>query len=1463
MTTSLVAMDTSFAQQSLWLLDQADPGQPTYNVLAAVRMRGPLDATALERALNTVVDRHEALRTVFHFDGYDPVQHILPELHVPVPVLDIDPARLDDAVAAEIGRPFDLATGPLLRMSLLRLADQEHVCVLVMHHIVTDGWSSAILFQELSAAYEAYLAGTEPAFPELPIQYADYAVWQRDTLAGDALDKLADYWSAQLDGVVPLQLPTDRPRPQEPSSAGATHHFDLPGPLMTRLDRMARERGASPFMLLLAAFGVLLSRYSGSTDFTVATPVAGRTRPEISGLIGFFVNTLVLRLDSSGDPSFDELLERAKQTCRGGFANQDLPYDKLVERLRPERYSGLGGPLAQVMLSFQNIPMDEWRAGELTFSVLNVATRTAKFDLSLDIAPAGPDAFLGALEYSTELFDEATVSRMAVHFRTLLAAIAGNPALRLSQLPMLSEHERDLLLRDWNPASAPPADCVHRTFERRAAQHPDATAIVCGATTLTYAQLNHRAEEIAHHLHAAGAGPETLVAVLLDRSPDLIATLLAILKTGAAYLPLDPAYPAERTAHILADARPAFVLTTARLASPDGPRRVLLEDVPAYPGVPVISPATLDSLAYVIYTSGSTGAPKGVMNSHRGLATLAGALATRLGLGPDERALQLAPIGFDVLAEEVYPHLVAGGSVALPDGAAPVGTDELFALIAATATTTISTTPSRLLSWSGRDLAALPPTLRTVIFGSEVAPSWQSLAPWRERAVRLVQVYGVTEAACTSTVEELDFGAGNDPAAVVPIGRQVPGVRAYVLDEWLEPVPVGVPGELYLGGHGVGRGYWRRPSLTAERFLPDPFGGPGERLYRAGDVVRLRADGRLQFVGRTDDQVKIRGFRVEPAEVEAALASHPAVGGAAVLAQPDPAGGTRLIGYFVPRTELADDELRRFLAGRLPEWMVPALLVPLKSFPLTANEKIDRKALAEYTVEVPRREHVAPRDETERELARIWAELLGHDRIGVHDNLFEIGGHSLIAVRMISEIEASFGVVLPLRIFFVAEPTIDALAARITAEGKTSEIPLLARNDEPLRLPASPSQQWFWSLQQGFPGRSAFTTVGGLRLRGDLDVPRLEQALNALAERHEALRTVFEMTDGRLWQVVRPAAALTVPVHDVTEDEADAAGKSIVDEPFDLEAGPPVRLAVLRVAADDHIAVFVLHHIVSDVRSMEIFAAELYTLYRGGADLLPPLRVQGADVAAWDVDRLDDPELETYWRQRMSGATPPRLPRTDAPAGTEGRTQRIPLDDELVTGLRALAEQNGTTLFVLTFAVFTLLLARLTGESDVVAATAVTRRDRREIDGLIGAHLNYLPLRADVHQRASFLEHLVAVRDRTAADLSHHELPFARIAELAGQDPDGLFRVLFQQDEDPAVEVTGDGLSGGLWPVRWDHALDDLTVRVTGSSTGSYLFVNHRLAAFGPAEAAALGARYRRLLHEVVRNPLARLEEIS
>ena len=1044
-TEEPLTAEVSFAQQSLWLVDRVDPGRPTYNVLAAVRMRGPLDRVALRAALNSVVERHESLRTVFEFDGFEPVQVVLPELRLELPVVDVGDGDLDALVLAEIEDPFDLAVGPLVRMRLLRLAADDHVAVLTVHHIVTDGWSSGILLQELSLCYEAHAAGRTPNLPPLPVQYVDYAVWQRDTLQGAALDRLVGYWKDRLSGLTPLPLPTDRPRRAVPSSAGALHAFEIPKVLNDRLERLARAHETTPFMLYLAAFSVLLSRYSGSHDIPVASPVAGRDRTELGGLIGFFVNTLVLRTDTSGDPTFAELLGRARETCLGAYAHQELPYERLVEELRPARYPGLGGPLAQVMFSLQNLPDQEWTVGGLTYEAMNVATRTAKFDLSLELTP-GSRSTRGTLEYATELFDRETVERMAEHLVVLLADVAADPTARLSRLRLLPDRERTRLLALDTPAPERTGagtaddpkhrDLVHGVFARQAAATPDAVALVHGDGTVTYRELDRRADRLARHLRELGVGAETRTAVFLDRSPELVVAYLAVLKAGGVYVPLDPGYPHDRLAFLLNDSAAPFVLSTHALSGllpATGARLVAVEDtLPDAPAGPPPELARPDQLAYLIYTSGSTGTPKGAMNTHRGVTRFALAAAEAFGLTPQDRALQLAPLGFDVVAEELYPHLLTGGSVALPEGEPPIGTGELWDLVRASGATILSTTPSRLGAIGAADRDAVPPSLRTLVFGSEAAPPLRALLPWREWSGRLVQVYGVTEAGCTSTAAAVDFDGELD--AVVPLGLPLPGCRAYVLDPWLEPAPAGVPGELYLGGPSVSRGYHGRPALTAERFLPDPFGGdPGARLYRTGDVVRRRSDGTLQFVERADRQVKIRGFRVEPNEVEAALAGHPSLAGCAVENRPDAQGQARLVAYAAPAAgahSTTAKELRTFLAERLPDWMVPAVFVLLPELPLSANGKVDRTALPEPAREAAA-EYTAPRTPVEEELVRIWTDLLGVERIGVHDDFFELGGNSLSAVRMVSEVREQIGVELPLRTLFSAEACVAGLGARI------------------------------------------------------------------------------------------------------------------------------------------------------------------------------------------------------------------------------------------------------------------------------------------------------------------------------------------------------------------------------------------------------------------------------------------------
>jgi amino acid adenylation domain-containing protein len=1036
-STDTIVVETSYAQQSLWLLDQIDPGQPTYNVIAAVRLRGPLDVAALRRSLNAVVARHEALRTVFGFDGHEPVQVIRARATLDLPVTDAAGADVDDLVRAEVERPFDLREGPLLRVRLLRVTGEEHVVVLVMHHIITDGFSSAILLRELGTCYEAYAAGRRPRLPELRLQYADYAVWQRETLRDQVLEDEARYWREQLAGISPLLLPTDHARPAVPTARGATYAFDLPADQMRRLEKMAGDWDVTPFMLVLAVFSVLLSRYSGRTDFTVAAPVAGRDRSDLAGIIGLFINTLVLRMDLSADPTFGQLLSRVRQTCLSGYAHMQVPYEKLVEELRPARYNGNGGPLAQVMFSLMNVPMGEWQAGGLTFEPMTVTSGTAKFDLSLDISPLGAD-YLASLEYSTELFEHSTIDRMAGHLRTLLEAVLRDADTRVSELPLLTAGE---LTAPRAAAAAPPAlgECVHRNIERQAAATPQAPAVICGGRLLSYADLDGQANGLAHRLRARGVAAETPVAICLPRCPELIVAYLAVLKAGGAYVPIDPEYPAERIAYMLADSGARHAITTAALsASLGGELAEVMTVDPAAGGLPCAGdppPGQVDpgQLAYIVYTSGTTGRPKGAMNTHAGLSAFAHAMARSLALSPADRALQLAPLGFDVVAEEVYPYLFTGGSVALPDGDAPLTVQDLWALVAATGSTTFSTTPTRLLSWGELDAVAPPAGLRRLIFGSEAAPTLRGLQSWRAWPGQLMQVYGVTEACCTSSVRQVDFGG--DPDLIVPLGPATSAAQLHVLDQWLRPVPLGVPGGLYIGGPAVGRGYVGKPGLTAERFPPDPYGPPGSRLYQTGDTVRRLACGDLQFVGRSDDQVKIRGFRVEPAEVEALMGAHPDVSTCAVSARPGPGGDLRLVGYLVPRAgaTVSPAALRAFLAARLPDWMVPSVFVVLSGLPTGANGKVDRSALPEPGGPSGDGHYIPPRTPVEEELAGIWGEVLGLERVSVDAAFFDLGGNSLAVVRMIAEIRERLGVDLPVRTLFSIEPTIAAIGEQVFA----------------------------------------------------------------------------------------------------------------------------------------------------------------------------------------------------------------------------------------------------------------------------------------------------------------------------------------------------------------------------------------------------------------------------------------------
>jgi len=1062
----------SFAQQRLWFLDQLAPGNLFYNIPMAVRLTGELDVEALEQSLNEILRRHEVLRTTFRAEGGKPVQIIAPELPLPLLVEDLShlpeterEAEADRLVQEEARRPFDLSQGPLLRARLLKLGDEEHIAVVTMHHIISDGWSMEVFIRELAALYEAFSQGRPSPLPELHIQYADFACWQREWLQGEVLERQLAYWKEQLRArPLMLDLPTDRPRPAVQSWRGATERFALPAELSKKLRALSREEGATLFMTLLAAFQTLLYRYTGQEDVSVGTAIANRNRTEIEGLIGFFVNTLVMRTNLSGEPGFREVLKRVREVALGAYAHQDLPFEMLVEALQPERDLS-HTPIFQAAFALQNTPMETLELPGLTLSPLDVDSGTAKFDLTLVMAE-GPDGLSGAVEYNTDLFDTTTIRRMVGHFQTLLTGIVDDPEQSISHLPLLTEREQQQLLVDWNAtALATPTDrCAHELFEDHVARRPEAVAVTFEGQTLTCQELNRRANQLAHYLQKLGVGPEVLVGISTDRSLEMVVGVLGILKAGGAYLPLDPTYPQERLAFMQEDARVSVLLTQSHLLERLGVNRktqnvkrdtqyairntICLdtdwEVIAQEPDTNPVSNVTPDNLAYVIYTSGSTGKPKGTMLSHQGLSNLTEAQRRAFDIREGSRILQFSPLSFDASVWETFMALANGATLCLGRQEVLASGRELVRMLREERVTNVTLPPSVLSVLPTEEL----PQLETVISAGE-ACSAELVARWASGR-DFFNAYGPTE---TTVCASMYLCADQEPEGP-PIGRPIANTELYVLDKNLQPVPIGVPGELYIGGTGVARGYLNRPELTAERFVPDPFtpsaspphrkgeGGMGARLYKTGDLVRYRTDGNIEFLGRIDHQVKVRGFRIELGEIETVLEQHPGLRESVVIAREDVPGDKRLVAYVVPKDERPKTEdkgpsslvgkLRTFLKEKLPDYMVPSVFVVLEALPLSPSGKVDRQALPAPDGARPalEREYVPPRTPVEKELAEICAELLGVEQVGVYDSFFELGGHSLLATQFISRVREAFDVEVSLRTLF-EHPTVAELAERI------------------------------------------------------------------------------------------------------------------------------------------------------------------------------------------------------------------------------------------------------------------------------------------------------------------------------------------------------------------------------------------------------------------------------------------------
>jgi len=1046
----------SFAQQRLWFLNQLEPESPVYNESRVVRLVGDLEVGSLEKALNEIVARHEVLRTTIVLIDGTPQQRIADNRTVELPLIDLrawtDSERDAEAqrlITEAIRHPFDLSRDLMLRVLLLRLAVEEYILVLVKHHIASDGWSSRILWQELTTLYRAFTAGQPNPLPELPIQYADYAVWQRDWLQGEVLENQLAYWKKQLDNIATLQLPTDRPRPSVQSYSGARQYLVLSKDLSERLKALSRREGVTLFMTLLAVFQTLLHRYTRQEDIAVGAPIAGRTRPEIEGLIGFFVNTLVMRTDFSGNPSFRKLLGRVREVALGAYAHQDLPFEKLVEELKPERSLGYS-PLFQVMFVFQNASRTALNFAGLNVSPVPVDAERAKFDLNLSIHEA-VEGLRGSLEYNTDLFDDVTITRLLEHFHILLEGIVTNPDQHISDLPLLTQTEKQQLLVEWNSTKRdyPKNKCIHQLFEEQVEKTPEAIAVVFEEKKLTYRELNGRANQLARYLVKQGVGPEALVGVCVERSIEMVVGLLGTLKAGGAYVPLDRSYPKERLAFMLEDSQAGVLLTQERLIEslPDHSANLVYLDrdrewISQESKADADSGAKADNLAYTIYTSGSTGKPKAVAMSHGSLCNLLSWQLQNFAKPVQARTLQFASLSFDVSFQEIFATWCSGGTLVLIP-------EELRRDPAALLQWSRNQSIERLLvpfvalqqlAEAAEQEGGAPTTLREVITAGEQLRTTRAIAELFTRLsnCRLRNQYGPSESHVVSA-----FNLTDSPShwpSLPSIGQPIANTEIYILDPYLTLVPTGVTGELYIGGAGLARGYLHRPELTAEKFIPNPFSSePGSRLYRSGDLGRYFPDGNIEFVGRIDDQVKIRGFRIEPGEIESALGQHPAVREAVVLAREDSPGdpsaslrtGKRLVAYVVPAQELAPtiNELRSFLKEKLPKYMIPSAFVFLDCLPITPTGKVDRKVLPapEQSRAELGQSVVAPRTATEELLANIWVKLLGLKQVSVHDNFFDLGGHSLLAMRLIARVEKEFHCSLPLRTLY-ERPTIERLA---------------------------------------------------------------------------------------------------------------------------------------------------------------------------------------------------------------------------------------------------------------------------------------------------------------------------------------------------------------------------------------------------------------------------------------------------
>jgi amino acid adenylation domain-containing protein len=1478
----------SLLQRRLWFLEQLEPGNPLYNTGKAIHIQGLIRIDVAEKALNEIIRRHESLRTTFRSHNGEPVQVVSQPYTLRMTLRDVggSPTPQGDVVAKlvaeEIQRPFDLLNGPLLRVVLLRLSDEEHVAIMAMHHIISDGWSMGVLIHEFATLYKYFSEGTASPLTKLPIQYRDYARWQDQTLQGEELDRLANYWSGHLRGAPQvISLPCDRPRSSAMSFKGGLVHFALPHDLSGSLKTLARNQGTTLFTTLIAAFNLWLHRLTGLGDFLVGTPVAGRERPETQGLIGFLVNTLVLRADCSGNPSFLELLKRTRHEVLAAFEHQDLPFDKLVELLRPERNLGMN-PIVQVLFALHNMPMPRVELSDLVITPMDVHNGISPFDLTVQVYDK-PGGIEGTVEYKKDLFNDDTAHYLVRQFTALMESVATRPSTQIAGLSLLTNEERQRIVFGWNQTSKTfqQAHHVHRLFEEAAAQSPHATALIQGNRRMTYEELNRKANQVAHFLRRNGVGPEVVVGICAARSFDMVIGVLGVLKAGGAYLPLDPDYPYDRLVFMLNDARVRIVLAQSQIA-----QTVFRSDLAELNRMVVsLEDESLakerddnpkcnvhpQHLCYVIYTSGSTGTPKGVQVVHRGLTNLVLSQKDVYQIRPDDRVLQFFSFNFDAATSEIFLALTSGASLCLVEKDGLSSGEAIVDVLRAQKVTVSKFSPSFLSVVPDANL----PSLRAIGSAGE-SLTGDLVLRWSEGRLFL-NGYGPTETTIGAAMMDCTGIRSSHP----PIGRPLPNVRIYILDGSLQPVPVGVTGELYIGGTGVSRGYLHLPALTAEKFLPDPFAeNPGERMYRSGDLGRFLPDGTIEFVGRADNQVKIRGYRVEPEEIEHVLASDPGVRQAAVVVRKTATGEHQLIAYVVghPDGNVTVDSLRSFVQRRLPAFMIPSAIVVMDAFPLTPNGKVDRAALPAPAPIQTHAEFIEPRTATEQSIAALWTDLLQVDKVGGYDDFFNLGGHSLLAMRFIAEAKRRYNVDIPVRIVF-EERSVKGIAAYIDKHGTGESVSRIPRAPEGAAIPLSFSQAVLWTIDQS--GYSYNTPVM-TRIAGHLDLVLLERALTEIMRRHSILRATIVHEDGQPVHRIHAAEPVNIPVLDLSnmperdrEKEAQRALAGVAGTHLDPARGPLVRFMLVRLRPNEHIFFAGIHHLLFDGWSIGVFYHELALLYQafqqGELSPLPEQEIQYTDYAYWQRHqaRLEHSTAHReYWKNQLREP----LPVLDLPAdNTRSATLRVEsrwhdfvVNAELLRGIKTLSTRNGATLFMTLLSAFEVLLHKYSGQTDLIVGTHSAHRILAETQPLIGFFAQFIPLRTDLSGDPAVASVLQRVRQTCLEAYGNLDVPPDRLTDIMHlfRDPSRMpvFQAFFALDEFPSQSITAGNIT--LTPEDFDtqvYSGFDITLALRERSSQLSGRMLYRSDLFNPETVKRMTEHFQRVLAFFVTNPTGKL----